>query len=148
MELNNIELQAYEYATMSVTFNFLTAELTSKQQFVYHAVQEDYLAEEVYGGETFVINKQPRFAFSAYGGEDEYVKINEEVTLFAETINEDAIYNWYDTDGNLIYTGTDFTVSPTISQTYKLEIIAETDGFKDYDEVTVNITPYHTESLI
>lgn len=148
MELNNIELQAYEYATMYVTFNFLTAELTSKNKFVYHITQEDETSGEVYGGETFIINKLPRMAFSAYGGEDEFIKMNDEITLYAESINEDALYNWYDPDGNLIYTGADLTVSPLITQTYKLEIIAETDGYKDYDEVTVNIMPYHIESLI
>ena len=148
MELNNIVLDAYEYANMYVTFNFLTAELTSKSKFVYHITQEDEATEEVYGGDTFVINKLPRSIFSAYGGEDEFVKMNDEVTLYATPINEDAVYNWYDPEGNLIYTGTDLTVSSSVTQTYKLEVIAETDGYKDYDEVTVNITPYQIESLV
>ena len=148
MVLSNIVLQPDEYATMYVTFNFLTKELTSKDHFVYHAVQEDYSTGQVYGGATFEINKQPRSIFSAFAGDDEYIGMNDEITLYAESINEDAVYNWYDPEGNLIYTGTDLTVSPAITQTYKLEIIADTDGYKDYAEITVNITPYHIESLV
>src|SRR5690606_29262374 len=115
MALNNLILQPYGYATMSVTFNFLTAELTSKQEFVYHVVQEDYLTEEVYGGETFIIKKQPRSTFSAFAGDDESVRINDEITIYADSINEDAVYNWYDPESNLIYTGTDLTISPLIT---------------------------------
>src|SRR5690606_4402093 len=47
-----------------------------------------------------------------------------------------------------IYTGLDPTVSPMITTTYKLEVITETDGFKDYDEVTVNVNPYQIQSMI
>ena len=33
-------------------------------------------------------------------------------------------------------------------QTYKLEIITDFDGFKDYDEVEVTVNPYLLQSLI
>ena len=148
MILSNIELQPDQYATMYVTFNFLTKELTSKDHFVYHIVQEDYNTGQVYGGTTFEINKQSRSVFSAFAGDDETIGMNDEITIYADSINEDAVYNWYDPEGNLIYTGTDLTVSPAITQTYKLEVIADTDGYKDYAEITINITPYHIESLV
>ncbi len=56
-------------------------------------------------------------------------------TFHAGNINEEAIYNWYDEDGNLIYSGSDFTVNITIAKEYKLEVIADADGHKDYKTV-------------
>lgn len=60
-------------------------------------------------------------------------------TKDAAQINEAAVYNWYDLEGNLIYTGPDLTVSPEVTKTYKLEIITDTDGYKDYDQVQVTV---------
>ncbi len=48
----------------------------------------------------------------------------------------------YDQSGNLIYSGKDFTVSPEITEKYKLEVIAELDGVKDYDEVEVKVKEF------
>ncbi len=78
----------------------------------------------------------------------EEIDKNETITINAGQINEDAVYNWYDQEGNLIYTGTDLTVSPDVTKKYKLEIISNIDGFKDYDEVEITVNPYKLESLI
>ena len=48
-------------------------------------------------------------------GSDEEIDKNETITINAGQINEDAVYNWYDQEGNLIYTGTDLTVSPDVT---------------------------------
>lgn len=56
-------------------------------------------------------------------------------TFYASSINEEAIYNWYDEDGNLVYSGSDLTVNSLIAKKYKLEVIAEEDGHKDYREI-------------
>ena len=66
---------------------------------------------------------------------------NEIITISAEQISEPALYNWYDTDGNLIYQGKDLTVATDVAQKYKLEVIATADGFKDYTEVEVTLKP-------
>jgi len=71
----------------------------------------------------------------------------ESVTLTAEQINEAAEYNWYDADGNLIYTGASLSVSPEVTEKYKLEVVADADGFKDYDEVEVKVNRYKIVSL-
>ena len=39
------------------------------------------------------------------------------------------------------------TVSADITKKYKLEIIAETDGFKDYDEIEVILKPSIIENI-
>ena len=86
-------------------------------------------------------------SFSADAGSDEEVDRNEPITITATEINEEATYNWYDATGNLIYTGTDLSVSPEITETYELEVISSLNGYKDYDEVTVTVHPYHIESI-
>ncbi len=148
MVLDNITLPAGAYTTMEVNFNFLISELTPKRKFTYHVVLKDSSTDSIIGGETYVIHKQPRPSFDAMAGNNETIDKNQSVTLYADPINENAVYNWYDPDGNLIYTGLDPTVSPMITTTYKLEVITETDGFKDYDEVTVNVNPYQIQSMI
>jgi len=145
---NNIILDPNEIGTLYLTFNFLTKELTDKTEFIYHLIQRDAITNEVIGGETFEVRKKPRDSFLADAGNDAEIDKNETITINAEQINEDAIYNWYDPDGNLIYTGTDLTVSPEITIKYKLEIISNIDGFKDYDEIEVTVNPYKLESLI
>lgn len=148
MTFSNILFNPKEIGTVYVSFNFLTAQLTEKRDFVYHAIQRDAVTNEIIGGETYEVHKRPRVVFEAEAGADEEIQKNESITISASQINEAAVYNWYDPEGNLIYTGTDLTVSPEVTKTYKLEIIADTDGYKDYDQVEITVNPYSLESLI
>lgn len=98
------------------------------------------------GGETYEIRKPARPLFYA-DADDVVADRNEMVTLTAEDINEAAVYNWYDMDGNLIYTGTELTVVADIAKTYQLEIIADADGYKDYTDVNVELNPHKLKSI-
>ncbi|MDR2205144.1 MAG: hypothetical protein LBE36_03175 [Flavobacteriaceae bacterium] len=138
--LENINLNANEIGTVYLSFNFLTENMTDKEEYRYHVIQRDSETGEIMGGETFDIYKKPRPAFAANANNQEAEK-NEPVTISATEISEPATYNWYDENGNLIYTGKDFTVVQEVTKTYKLEVIA-LDGFKDYSEVQVKVTPY------
>ncbi len=139
--LNNIAFNANEMGTLNLNFNFLTQELTEKSKFVYHVIQKDKITGKIIGGETYVIKKQTRPAFVADAGGVKNVDKNEPITISASQISEPAIYNWYDTDGNLIFTGKDLTIATEVATKYKLEVIATADGFKDYSEVEVNLKP-------
>ncbi len=145
--IDDIVFEANDYGTAYITFNFLTKELTNKQQYTYQVIQRDKATNKVIGGETFEVRKQPRSGFSADAGNNLEIERNESTTLQATDINENAVYNWYDSEGNLIYTGTDLTVSPAVTQQYQLEIISDLDGLKDYDEVTITVNPYRIVSL-
>lgn len=59
-------------------------------------------------------------------------------TIKATNINEPATYNWYDEDGKLIYSGDELIVNTAIAKEYKLEVIAESDGHKDYHTVVTD----------
>ncbi|WP_114491456.1 S8 family serine peptidase [Candidatus Ulvibacter alkanivorans] len=146
--LNNISLAPNEIGTINLEFNFLTKEYTDKNEYVYHVIQRDASTNDIIGGETYIVRKKPRDSFSADAGNDKEIDKNESTTLTASNINEDATYNWYDPEGNLIYTGSDLTVSPEITKIYKLEVISNLDGFKDYDEIEVKVNPYKLESLV
>jgi hypothetical protein len=51
-----------------------------------------------------------RGLFNGDAGKDEEIDKVESVTLTAEQINVAAIYNWYDSKGNLIYTGASLSI--------------------------------------
>lgn len=139
--LNNLVLEKDDIGLLNVQFNFLTKEITEKQKYIYRAIQRYASDNQVTGGETFEIIKDPRALFYADAGDTKFVDKNEVVTLNAELINEPAIYNWYDSEGNLIYEGADFNMSVEVGKKYKLEVITLLDGYKDYSEVEVKFNP-------
>jgi hypothetical protein len=146
--IENLTLTPGEIGTLSVNFNFLTEELTNKTEYTYHLLQREVGTNKLIGGETFEIRKPINSFFDANAGDDEVIDSNQSVTISAEEISGDATYNWYDPDGNLIFTGTDLTVSPEITMTYMLEVISDLDGFKDYDEIQIIVSPNRIESLV
>jgi serine protease len=137
--LNNILFNPNEQGTLNLTFNFLTKEITDKTHFRYNVIQKDAVTHKIIGGETYEIKKQARAKFLADAGGDKEININETVTFNALQINEPAMYNWYDIDGNLIFQGKDLTVFADVAKKYKLEVIATLDGFKDYTTVEVRL---------
>jgi hypothetical protein len=138
--LDNIAFNANETGTLRLDFNFLTKELTNKTNYAYHVIQKDAETGQIIGGETFIINKNPRTKFEAVA-DDKEINLNQAITISAEDINEPAIYNWYDNEGNLIYQGKDLQIANAISEKFKLEVISTVDGFKDYTEVEVSLKP-------
>ncbi len=145
--LNNLIFDENETGTLFLQFNFLTKEITDKEIYKYHVVQRHASTNNIFGGETYEIRKDPRSLFYADAGDDKYIDKNETIVLIAEPINEPAVYNWYDNDGNLIYEGANFEVSVAVAKKYKLEIIALADGYKDYTEIEVKLNPNRIETV-
>jgi len=145
--LDNISFNANEIGTLRLNFNFLTKEMTDKTNYAYHVIQKDVETGQIIGGETFIINKNPRAIFKADAGGDKEVDLNQAITISAEDINEPAIYNWYDKEGNLIYKGKDLQIANAVADQYKLEVISTIDGFKDYTEVKVKLKPSILENI-
>ena len=139
--IDNIAFNGNEMGILNINFNFLTQELTEKTRFAYHVIQKDAVTGQIIGGETYIIKKDARDIFVADAGGDKEVDKNEPITISANQISEPAIYNWYDTNGNLVFTGKDLTIATQVATKYKLEVIATADGFKDYSEVEVNLKP-------
>jgi hypothetical protein len=58
-----------------------------------------------------------------------------------------AEYNWFNLQDSLIYSGTNMTVTLDTTTKFKLEVLALADGFKDYDEVTINVKQYEITNI-
>jgi hypothetical protein len=95
----------------------------------------------------FNIQREARNPFSADAGPDQYIFEGESAELTATGINESADYFWYDNQGNLVGEGQNITVNPSATSTYTLEVTANIDLYKAYDEATIFVNPYQIESL-
>ena len=135
--LCNLTLAPEELGMLSMQFNFLTRKLTNQTNFTIHVIQTDSIMNNIIGGEVYSVIKSNRTPFYANAGGDIYAYPNETIWLNAVSINEPATYNWYNTSGALIHTGMSFSTSAVIGQKYKLEVIALSDGYKDYAEVEI-----------
>ena len=136
--LGNLTYNSNERSLINLSFNFLTREISDKYQFEYHVIQRRATGQFL-GGEKFIVTFPPRETFVANAGPDTEVLMNDSIELSASEINEPAIFNWYDSDKDLLHTGRTFYISPGYTQNYHLEVIARSDGFKDYDKVEVRV---------
>lgn len=125
--LNNFP--SNDFGVLNVKVNFLTDAYTSNDLFGFNVEHWDNETNELMGGELYLVNKNQRDLFEA----DAFVTNN---TLQAVSINEPAVYNWYDANGTLLHTGQTYTVNNT-NGTYLLEVVANYDGYKDMKEVTI-----------
>ena len=138
-KIKNLSFSPNERGLLHTSFNFLTEELSEQAEFYFEINQLKNSDNSIVGGELYKIAVPNRSSFLADAGNDKEVDIGDYVSLNALQISENAIYNWYNEEGNLIYTGKDFSLSPEVTQKYKLEVIATIDGFKDYDEVEIKV---------
>ncbi|MEZ5174382.1 MAG: hypothetical protein R2850_12970 [Bacteroidia bacterium] len=139
--LSGIHLDSNSHFGMYISVNFLTEERTSKELFNLSVTQIlDDTSQRVLGGEMYAFKPDPaRSYFTANAGADQEVVVGTIYESKAKTLSESAIYNWYNSAGDRVFTGatkTD-TATTTGTTTYKLEVIASSDGYKDYDEITI-----------
>lgn len=131
-----------------MSFNFLTDKVENTPYFDYHVIESfDNEQKTILGGELYRIQKPSRLLFSADGGENKQISYSESTQLTAASIGESAFYNWYNETGELIYSGQNFTTTPEITSKYKLEIIAQSDGFTSYDSVIVHVKEYEIKEV-
>lgn len=128
------DFPANEFGLLNVKINFLTEEYTDNNEFGFNVEHWDENTNTLMGGELYLINKNEREVFEA----DAYLVNN---TINAVSINESAVYSWYDTNGVLLHIGQNYTVNNS-NGTYLLEVIADYDGFKDMKEVNLTNNSY------
>src|SRR5690554_2668725 len=135
--LGNMVYGAGEWSTIYISFNFLIEEVSGQEEFIFNAIQTQSEIGETSGTETYHIFRNPdRPSFKAEGGSIDQGISTE---LYATPIAEAAIYNWYAPDGQMIHTGKNFTLTDNFAGEYKLEVISETDGHKDYFRLTIPV---------
>jgi len=152
VHLNNIPFPANTRFELKLFFNFLTERIQEQNSYKYHVLQKNSEFDSIVGdrwtgGVHFTINKSARNPFYADAGTDKNITLGEGITVSATEIDEEAIYNWYDSDENFIYTGIDFSLVPNNTSEYILEVISVADRFKDYDTVKVVVNKNYIELI-
>lgn len=142
VRLSHIAFPANTRIPIYVGFSFLIEKISGQEHFDYHVKQYLDSYDSLIGGVRFEVNRYERNPFKANAGNDKEIKEGESVNISAIAINESASYNWYDLEGNLVYEGSAFSITPEITSKYKLEVITDADGFKDYDEMEVKVNPF------
>ena len=137
-----LQLTAGQYSTLSTSVNFLTNKNPQNDTTHFDIVaftDEDF--SEIASGQGFNNIYTAGRTFHANAGNDTSVLLNTTATLHAAQINEDATYRWYDKQRNFKYEGLNYTVTPSETNEYILEVTAESDGYRDLDTVKVNVVP-------
>lgn len=112
---------------------------------------EVFLVDEmgyVIGGEQFTTIRTNGRLFHAVAHESRSVLAGERITLFADNINEPAVYRWYDEYGREISGMDSVAVVPQKTETYKLKVVAEEDEYIDYDDVTLHVLHGKINSVV
>jgi hypothetical protein len=131
--LDNISFAPGEWGIITPRVNFLIKQV-SRVTYTLHVNQTESSSGEVLGGFTYHINRNStRPNFKAEIHQD---NTQDETRLEADDINEVAEYNWYDEDGNFVSSGTTLTITNSLLKEYTLEVIANSDGHKDYKTFT------------
>lgn len=141
-----VELLDVPETDITLRYNFLTRRNSSNN--IYKNLLEQFVGsdenEMFFDGLTIQIEKPERAAnemFTANAGNDTAILIGTNATLHAAQINEDVTYRWYDKQRNFKYEGLNYTVTPSETSEYILEVTAESDGYRDLDTVKVNVVP-------
>lgn len=139
----------YRLSQLKINYSFLADEMTDNEVYELQLSQSLHAdtTDAVLGTQTYIIIKEPREPIKAKAGSSRQLTQQEPTLLQAEDVEEDAVYNWYNTSGELVHTGRSFTVTLDSSETYTLEVIADLDGMKDYDQVELRVNPYSIQSL-
>lgn len=137
--ISGLSFSADELKMIHVNFNMLADNYTQKEEFEYQVIQKQSSNGDVIGGEVYKIIVPMRPLFDADAGIDEDIYKGDSTLLSASEIPETAIFNWYDENDDLIGSDREIWVSPESSKEYTLEVIATSDGFKDYDGVFIGV---------
>jgi secreted trypsin-like serine protease len=146
--IGNIAINPGEQWPLKISVHFVLRNETENVHGKMNVVQVDEVNNAIVGGEQFEINRMIRSPFSADAGGDKTVSFLDSVLLVAMDIFENAKFNWYDSDGELVHTGREFRLLPNESKTFRLEVVSLEDGSKDYDSIQIVVQPASIESII
>ncbi len=140
MVLKNIPMPANTQYPIAIEFDFLSDYLPQLAPIYRYTLEQRHASNNLLlGAEHFDIYTGNKEAIDADAGGNQEISVGETTVITAYDVGSTAEYNWYDAEGNLIYTGRSLEVSPEVTEEYKLEVISTIDGVKDYDEVEVEI---------
>ena len=115
--------------------NFISDKLPELNDFNFDLIYKEDGNEVETMRYTAIRDADVYFKAQAEASERKVVRGKGEVTLNSSIIKD--VNTWYNEAGNVIGDGRQITITPEVSQKYKVEIFREEDGFKSYDEVEV-----------
>jgi len=141
---------------ISVQINFLEEAFPFEAEYDYNVRQILENTDSTLGGVGIKIYPPTRSGIIANAGLDHKISAGDSVELRAFDIGEGAKYKWYDENSQLLHKGLSFYVSPVVDQEYRLAVISDLDGIKDYDKVKVthrisqivNISPNPASDIV
>lgn len=145
--LNDIEIEGNKLDMIKIDFNFLTKKIETDYVFDFFVQQVESGSDSLIGGKKIHLNSSFEDLFFADAGGDKEIKKGEVIEINPSVISQQAKYNWYNQDGDLIYSGVDFIPSSEVSAKYKLEVVSLIDGLKDYDSIEIKVKSCYIEDL-
>lgn len=133
--LDNIMLAPNEISLVKLSVNFRNV-LPPGEKPEKHIIllrQKDKHGN-VLGGETFEIIREPRQVIVPKIEEDWNT---DKVVLTVVGVNEEADYQWLDSDDRVIAEGVTMTCIPNENERYKVEVTAKKDGYLTSSEINV-----------
>lgn len=124
-----------EYSLVNLKVNFTSVlpwySQPEKRTLLLRQIDEKGV---IVGGETFVIIRNPRTVIIPH---IEQERQGSKLILTARGVGEDAEYHWFDSKGNFVGQGETLSCNPYSKETYKVEVIAKSDGYCTYSETMV-----------
>lgn len=155
--LDSILLNPEELYTLKTKISFLTQKNPEDNEFDFDlSLFEIGEKEVIIGGEHYLAIKDRNRDFKAIALSDTVVLAAQPISFSAASISENAEYVWYNANGDTISTQQTLQIQPISSEQYRLEVVSQYDGAKDYDTVTAivkngfisNISPNPASSNI
>ncbi len=134
--IDSIILNPQERGVLGIRFNFLTRELTKKNEYKVRVILKDNIANRIVGGETYIIKKKSRALFNAEISEQRGEKASSTISLCANSIGEEAKYTWLNSMEEIIGEGESISINrdQLVGDVVILEVLADKDGYKDYTQ--------------
>jgi serine protease len=139
--LQNLKFGPHEYATITLEFHFLAEKISAKSDYTLHVIQRDKETSQIIGGETYLVRKSKRPGMTSYSSISLKADVGELVAFTAQKLEEEAIYNWYNSEDELVASGVEFQTNAKENCTYTLEVTAVSNGYRFYEEAKLEINP-------
>lgn len=126
-KLKGLKMEPYQSGRIGLACNFFANEaITERKQYDVDVALVNSVTGKCVGGESFRIIQEPRPAINPLVNAT--VQDNGKTMLEATNVDEEVVYKWYDSDGNIVGTGSTFEVPAGAASSYTVRAEAVSDG--------------------
>ena len=138
-KIENITLRKGQSGRFLCSCNIVANEdVHEETTYAYDIIMRDKKSGAIIDGERFVIRQKPRKAILP---EIEVISTDMGYVLKAGNVYEEAVYSWYDGEGNKVGEGQEIRVTPTKRNCqYRLQVKAKSDSSVNYANISLEPT--------